>query len=390
MNVKIDDGLLSKAEEIGPIIRQEVERSEEARRLTRRDFETLAGAGFLRLYVPRSLGGLEVDPVTCARIVEQVSGFHSAAGWALMVANSVAWWCSRLPAEGVEEIYAKGPDSFVATAFHPPVSATEVEGGYRLTGRAPLASNVHDASWVMLTALVKTNERSDGPPDVIAAVFSTDEVEIIDTWRSLGMRATDSNDVEVKALFVPRRRTFKFALEFEANEHYRGQLYRSPALGAALAPWATVALAIAANVIQEFRELAHRKTPFVSTTLLRERATVQSKLGRAEALLRSARLLLYETLAQAWERTLGGKGSTLEEKTDLLLSAVHAVNSAAAVTELMYSAAGTTAIYEGNPIERHFRDVQVLKQHGFMSESRYETAGQVYLGMEPDLSLVAF
>ena len=101
MNVKIDDGLLSKAEEIGPIIRQEMERSEEARRLTRRDFETLAEAGFLRLYVPRSLGGLEVDPVTCARIVEQVSGSHSAAGWALMILPTVAALASASGAGGM-------------------------------------------------------------------------------------------------------------------------------------------------------------------------------------------------------------------------------------------------------------------------------------------------
>jgi alkylation response protein AidB-like acyl-CoA dehydrogenase len=390
VETKIDEVLLARAEEVGPTIGEELERGEEARRLTRRAFEALGDAGLLRMYVPRSLGGLEVDPVTCAQIIERVSGYHSAAGWALMVANAVAWWCARLPADGVEEIYAKGPDSFVATAFHPPVSAVEVDGGYRLSGRAPLASNVHDASWVMLTAIVSRPSTTEGPPDVIAAVFSKDEVQIIDTWRSLGMRATDSNDVEIQDVFVPQRRTFKFALEFEANEHYLGTLYRAPALGPALAPWATVALAVASNAVREFRVLAQRKTPFVSTTVLRERSAAQGKLGRAEALVRSARLLLYSSLGRAWEQTVNGKPSSLQEKADLLLAAVHTVNSCAAATELMYSAAGTTAIYVGSPIERHFRDIQVLKQHGFMSENRYETAAQVYLGLEPDLALVAF
>ena len=392
MNLKIDTALLERAKQLEPIIRGQADKGERERRLSRDVFEALGQAGLLRMYVPSSLGGLEVDPLTCARVVEEVASFHSAVGWALMVANSVAWWCARLPADGVEQIYSAGPDSFVATAFHPPVSAEEVEGGYKISGRAPLASNIHDASWVMLTALVRPSPDSQNgaSPEVIAAFLPTSEIEIVDTWRSLGMRATDSNDVEVNARLVPRRRTFKFALDFEVNEHYSGSLYRAPALGAALAPWANVAVAIASSAIREFREIAGRKTPFVSTTLLRERPAAQAKLGRAEALLRSARLLLYDTLTGAWERTFSGEGSILEQKTDLLLASVHAVNSAATAVELMYSAAGTTAIYEGNPIERHFRDIQVLKQHGFMSDNRYETVGQVYLGLDPDLSLVAF
>jgi len=38
-------------------------------------------------------------------------------------------------------------------------------------------------------------------------------------------------------------------------------------------------------------------------------------------------------------------------------------------------------------LERQFRDVQTLRHHGFLSESRYETAGRVLLGVPPDLPL---
>jgi hypothetical protein len=73
-------------------------------------------------------GGLEADPVTIARVVEILSGFDSAVGWAMIAANDVAWWVARLPDAGAEEIYAEGPSFFMATAFHPPVKPTEVEG----------------------------------------------------------------------------------------------------------------------------------------------------------------------------------------------------------------------------------------------------------------------
>ena len=36
------------------------------------------------------------------------------------------------------------------------------------------------------------------------------------------------------------------------------------------------------------------------------------------------------------------------------------------------------------------RDAQTLRQHGCLSENRFETAGKVYLGVEPEFPMVAF
>jgi alkylation response protein AidB-like acyl-CoA dehydrogenase len=66
------------------------------------------------------------------------------------------------------------------------------------------------------------------------------------------------------------------------------------------------------------------------------------------------------------------------------------VSGAVEAVELMYSVAGTSGIYTKSPLERYFRDVQVLRHHAFGTESRYETVGQVYFGLPPDFPLVAF
>jgi alkylation response protein AidB-like acyl-CoA dehydrogenase len=110
--------------------------------------------------------------------------------------------------------------------------------------------------------------------------------------------------------------------------------------------------------------LAQGQTPFGSITLLRERATAQVKLAQAEAALRSSRALLYDTLSEAWERTLTGEPASLKQRANLLLATVNATSSAAQVAELMYSNAGTNGIYMKNPLERHCRDLQVLSNMG--------------------------
>ena len=156
-------------------------------------------AGLIRLSAPRSLGGLEAQPPTCAWVIEAVARFDSATGWAIMVANSVDWWCSRLPDEGAV---------IICNGLPAAVEATAVDGGYRLRGRRPLASNIHDADWLMLTAELVTR---DGEPAVIGAILPAREAEIVDTWYSLGMRGTDSNDVAVDGVFVPATRTSPWA-----------------------------------------------------------------------------------------------------------------------------------------------------------------------------------
>jgi alkylation response protein AidB-like acyl-CoA dehydrogenase len=182
--------------------------------------------------------------------------------------------------------------------------------------------------------------------------------------------------------------TFPLVPERDPGSHYQSPLYRFSLMGSLAATFPPIVLAIARNAIDEVSTLAQGKTPFGSTTLLRERTTAQVKLAQAEAALRSARALLYDTLGEAWERTLTGEPASLKQRADLLLATVNATSSAAQVAELMYSMAGTNGIYTKNPLERHFRDLQVLKQHGFASENRFEAVGQVYLGLPPEFAPV--
>ena len=389
----IDERLVEHARELAPLVRQHADQAERERRLAKPVVDALLESGLELMFTPRALGGLETDPVTCARVVEEIAGADSAAAWALQVGNTGAWWCAHLPPEGVDEIYADGPRVLISASFQPPHHAVEVPGGYRFTGRGPLASTIHDSRWVVMTALVMDGERprmTDGMPEMMALVLPIAEVEIVDTWDSLGMRGTDSNDVEAIDLFVPRSRTFRVVPQFTPGPRYEGPLYRFPAAGATIVIVAHVALAIARGAIDELRELAVRKTPVGSTKTLRDRSLVQATLGEAEGILRAARLLLYDTLARLWQRTLAGETVSLEQRADLMLAGAHAAKSATRVTEMMHRLAGTTGIYTRNRLERHFRDAHTVRQHAFVSESRFETAGQVYLGVPPEFGFVAF
>jgi alkylation response protein AidB-like acyl-CoA dehydrogenase len=227
-------------------------------------------------------------------------------------------------------------------------------------------------------------------PEIVSVVMRTSEVEIIDTWHSLGMRGTDSNDVAAQSVFVPASRAFHLAPDYAAPAPFDGPLYRLPATVSTYTVIAPVALAIARGAINELRDIVGRKIPLGSQKTARDRAAVQSAVAEAEAMLRSARLLFYDTLAAAWERATAGEPFTLEHKADIMLASSWAVRSAARATDLMHRMGGTAGLYTRSRLERHFRDAQTVRQHGFLSDARLETVGQVYLGVQPEFPFVAF
>ena len=385
--------LLASARALEPVIRAHADAAERDRRLAPPVLEAMRAAGLFRMFTPRSLGGLEVDPLTVARVAEEIASFDSAAAWALQAGNTGAWWAARFPEAGVEELFADGPDLVMAASFSPPHRAVEVPGGYRFSGRGPLASTIHDASWVMMTAIVFDGEQprmTPAGPAIVGLVMRTSEVEIVDTWHSLGMRGTDSADVAAENVFVPTARSIFLTPVFEPGRHFGGPLYRLPAPASVDVVVAPVALAIARGAIAALRELAERKTPLGSTKTLRHRSAVQSALAEGEARLRSSRLLFYDALAAAWQRACAGESATLEQKADLMLACTYAVRTSAQVTDLMHRMAGTSGIYTSSRLERHLRDALTVRHHGFLAESRLETVGQIYLGVEPEFALVAF
>jgi alkylation response protein AidB-like acyl-CoA dehydrogenase len=376
------------------ILTRNVEEEERNGRLSQEVVSLLKEAGLFKLFLPQSLGGLELDPLTTAKIVEQVATYNTAAGWSLMVANTSVVMGGRLPERGIDEIFGNDPDSFIAGTVHPPMRAIRERNGYSISGRNALVSNVHEAQWVFSAAIVMEGQQpkiTNGHPEILGVFLKVSDCEIIDTWHPLGMCATDSNDVEAKNVFVPDYMMFPFSPEYEPNRYYSGPLYRLPAAAANIACLlAPTTLAVARNAINELKTLADKKTPLGSMVPIKDRGVIQRKLGRAEALVQSGKIYLHEKLKNCWDRVLAGEKISLQEKAGLLLANTHVNQSCVEAVELMYTAAGSTGVYMRNKLAHYLTDSQVLRQHGFMNESRYETAGQVYLGLPPDLPIIEF
>ena len=144
------------------------------------------------------------------------------------------------------------------------------------------------------------------------------------------------------------------------------------------------ALGLARAAIDALVDLAGRKVPTRSTGLLRDRPLAQAQVAQAEALVQSARLLAWQTTARFWEQVCADQPLSIRDMAMIRLANTQAVMASAQAVDLMYSAAGGTAVYASSPLERIFRDIHTATQHAIVAPQSYELLGRVLLHSDPE------
>jgi alkylation response protein AidB-like acyl-CoA dehydrogenase len=367
---------------LAPTVEKWRDAGEQERHVPRPLFEALRDAGVFRMSVPKAVGGAEVDEETIVQAIEELARQDGSVGWNVMIASNAAIAAAYLPTAALREVYRGGPNTVVAGALLPQGAAIPVPGGFRLTGRWTFASGCHQADWMLGSSTVMAQGtprlRPDGRPDIRTFFLPVGACEILDTWHTAGLRGTGSHDWQVTDVFVPEERSFPILRDGPSEP---GSLYIRDFAAYAGPRVAAVALGIARDAIDSFTALAMTKTPILATSTLATQHTTHERVGRAEALLRSGRAFLYETVRELPYSPTWCEDLSDDLRASIRLASAHAAQSAAEAVDLMFNAAGTTSIYASSRLERCFRDVHVATQHVAVAPSNIEMVGQYFLGL---------
>ena len=386
MTVTETQSPLDAARKLVPMIRSSADQIEADRELPRPLFEALADAGLFLLALPCALGGAEIDLPTYVQVLEEIGKADASTGWIVNQCAIFATYAARMPREVARSIWIDTPRSIVANTPTPTAQAIVVPGGYRVTGRQGFSTGCRHAPWLAARAQVLDNGQlrlRDGQPEQLYLFVPVAEAELLDTWHVRGMRGTGTHHFAVSDVFVPEERT---VLQTGAPLLETGPLYQIPRTLLFASADAAIALGVARSCLAAFFELAGAKTPRAMQATLRNQPLIQSAVGHAEADLRSGRAFLTEAVGEIWSEATSTGATTQERRAVLRLATTHAIRLAVKVVDIVYNAAGVTAIYEGNLMQRHFQDIHVISQHLQGRLSHYELVGQHWLGLETDLT----
>src|SRR5437867_8793599 len=308
---------LEVARGLAPSIRNRAAEIEAARQLPHELVINIANARLFRVALPEAEGGLGADIVTTLQVIEEVARADGSTGWCLAMGINTLRQSAQFAPDVRRQIFFSDPVGISAGSANPRGRAVAAPGGYRVTGHWFFASGCMHSSALHGACKVFDGDaprlRPNGDQEVRIAYFYPKSIaRIVDTWDVSGLRGTGSHDIEVVDLFVPEERTFS-ALDRRAR--VTGPMNRMHGFDLAGCGFCCVGLGVARAAIDEFVELAQVKIPRSSSELLRDRALVQARIGEAEAMLRSGRAFLFDTVQQMWDTVLAGDFVTERQRS---------------------------------------------------------------------------
>ena len=238
--------------------------------------------------------------------------------------------------------------------------AEKVEGGYKISARKVFTSAAAAGDVLMTGAVL----HSEGEPDTVIhfpVPMKAPEVKVLDTWKTLGMRGTRSDDVVIDGLFVPDA---SVGFSRRAGEwHPVFQIIVTVAFPLIYAAY----LGVAESARDIALALAKRKGPSHDMVNL---------AGRMDTSLRAAQIA-HQWMVKTTERNDPSADSVNEMMIGRSLVASNAIKT----VELAMELAGGAGFYRSNGLERRFRDIQGARYHPMQPGAQAYYAGAMALGM---------
>src|SRR6201998_2240795 len=202
-----EQDIVARARLIGDMARGMADQIDTHRRLPTELVGALRDAGLLRAGAATEGEGLELPAGTALRCAEAVARGDASAGWCVSIAITSSLLVAYLPQESRTELFGAGR-GVAAGVWAPHGTARRAPGGVVVSGRWAFCSGITHADVLFAGCVLEDR------PAVVA--MPTEELQILDTWHTLGLRGTGSHDTVADEVFVPDSRVVSI---FDGRSH---------------------------------------------------------------------------------------------------------------------------------------------------------------------------
>jgi acyl-CoA dehydrogenase len=364
---------IAVAHALGPRFAERASRHDAADTFVADNYRDLREARVLSAGVPAALGGGDASHAELCVMLRALARYCGSTALALamhthLVATAAyRWRHDTAPVDGLLRRVAAEQLVLVSTGGSDWIDgsgrAVEVPGGYRVTARKIFSSGSPAGDLLMTMAIY--DDPATGPTVLHFPVpLTAPGVKIRDTWRTLGMRGTGSNDVDLEDVFVP-----------DAAVGIRRPAGR---WGPPFYVIASIALPLIYAVYVGLAEAA-RDAALRAAQKRRDDPATQRAVGAMENELAVARMAMREMTDAAACVPLDA-GTT----NRVLIGRTVAGRASIATVERAMEVAGGAAFFRDLGLERLFRDVQAARYHPVREPAQTTFTGRLALGLSPE------
>ena len=380
----LHEKMLARLRALVPAFRERADRTEQLRRLDPETERELHEAGLFRILQPRRVGGSELDYVALIDFPAEAARGDASVAWSLANLLSHHWMLAMFPPEAQARVWDENPDALIASSFvFPSGRGRKVEGGYRVQGRWPFSSGVRSSQWNMLGGTVVAEDEST---ELRVFLVPASDYSVLDTWDTMGLRGTGSEDVVVEDVFVADHMTL--AVSQLAGGATPGSavnpspLYRLPVF--ALFPFVLsgCALGNAQACLEDFEASARRRASSYNRARMADFQSIQIRVAAAAARIDAARRIMRGCCLEAMEDARAGRLPDMTRRVAYRRDGAFSVNLCTEAVNILFKASGGASLARAGAMQRQFREAQAIDSHiAFSFDAAGANYGRVALGL---------
>ncbi|MBA4867048.1 acyl-CoA dehydrogenase family protein [Streptomyces sp. PSKA54] len=383
--------LVARAVALQPLLREQAARGELDRVLPVEVVDALAEAGVFRLLTPRRYGGYETDLRTLTEVSEALGEGDGSAAWVGMIISVTNWLACLFPDKAQEEVFGTDPDARVTGVAAPTGMGERVPGGWRVSGKWSYNSGAPHATWAAVGALLKDD--SGAVVDQALVLIPASELTVEDTWHTAGMKATASNTLIGRDVFVPEHRVLSVPAAAEGT--YPRASREEALYGSTFGPMLLLCLVgpllgLGRAAMQAAVEAAAQK-PLSFTVHSRQADSVGVQIQLAEAALKleTARLHTYRAVDEVDQAASSGGPLDYAARAHVRARAGFAAQQVLEAIGTLLNVHGASSFAYTSPLQRIWRDAGVAARHaGLVPAVGLEVYGKSLLGISDRVSLM--
>ena len=339
--------------------RANAEQARAERRVPQANIDALQEAGFFLALQPRQWGGHELDPQDFFRMQMAIAEGCMSTAWASGIVAVHAFQLALMDPRAQQDVWGDDIHTRVSSSYAPMGKVTEVDGGFRFSGRWGWSSGCDHCSWVLLGGVCP-----DG--GYRSFLIPRSDYEIVDTWQSMGLQGTGSNDIVVDDVFVPDYRTHK------AEDGYLGtnpgvdsssaDIYRLPWAQLFIRVVSTPAIGAGKAALDLYRNLVVSKASGDVTKLAGDTGT-QERIAAATNALDEIECVLFRNFDLMVNQVRAGDPIPIEDRIKYRYQAALVIERCMEVVDSLFSSAGGGSVFLGSDIQQRFLDIHTARAH---------------------------
>lgn len=357
--VTIAGNMLERVESLQDQFRDLSGKARQLRRVPQENIDALQDAGFFLALQPARYGGYELNPQDFFRMQCAIAEGCMSTAWASGIIAVHAFQIALMDARAQEDVWGEDIHTRVSSSYAPLGKVEPVEGGFRLSGRWGWSSGCDHCSWILLGAIV--------PGEGFRTfLLPNSDYEILDTWQSMGLQGTGSNDIVVEGAFVPDYRTHKQSDGFSGTnpgiEVNGAPLYRLPWAQTFIRVVSTPAIGAAREGLRLYKNTVVSKASGDVTKLAGDVSTLE-RVASATNAIDEMEALLYRNFDQMMAAVESGVSISIEDRALYRYQASLVIEKSMGVIDSLFSSAGGSSVFIDSEIQQRFLDIHTARAH---------------------------